>query len=155
LIDWIQILAILALVLQSVGLLPTPPDPCDFAQAVAITSFDHATDAHLAARPATDADRTALRRLDGIYDWLGYEGGGFDRPTLEQDPIEVFVTLSTNEDRYIYLYDDLDPATDTQWVWAFRSLAAPTDANGEHLGLHDICASGGWPLAELAAVLSN
>ena len=154
-IDWSQILAVIVVILQSAGLLPAQNDPCSFSHAVALTSYNHATSAQLAARPVSDADRAALRRFDGIYDWLGYDAGGFDRPPLEQHPIEIVVTLDNHESRYVYLYDDLDPESDTQWLWAFRSLTATTDAGGEHLGPHDICASGGWPLDEVIILLEG
>ena len=130
-------------------------DPCGFSRAIALVAYDYDREALLAARPATDADRNALRQFDGIYDWVGYERGGFNRPLLENSPVMLQVLLDDGKSRHVYLYDDLDAATDTQWVWAFNSLTISTDANGEYLGMHDICASGGWPLPDISLLIQD
>jgi len=128
-------------------------DPCGFTRARTVHIFDYDSMTLLDDRAATDDDRAALARLDGIYDWVGYARGGFDRPVLEWWPVKVEVTLDDGEARYVYLYDERDdPRSDTLWVWAFIDLEVSTDANGEHLGAHHICASGGWPEADLAAL---
>lgn len=128
-------------------------DPCGFARAIALVAYDYEEETLIAARPATDADRSTLMQFDGIYNWVGYEAGGFDRPLLENSPVMLQILLDDGKARYVYLYDDLDATTDTQWVWAFRSLTVSTDANGEYLGMHDICASGGWAYDAVAELL--
>lgn len=150
-------LFILQMVLVAFGFIhqiAVHPDPCNFSDAASIITYDHASGVHLAARAVTGADRLALRRIDGIYDWVGYENGGFDRPELERHPIEILVLLHTGETRHVYLYDDFEEDSDIQWLWAFRTLTQSTDANGEHFGLHDICASGGWSEEAIASLIS-
>jgi hypothetical protein len=152
----IRFLCLLASLWPGQGLVAAQEeDPCGFSHTLALMVYDYDEQVLLAARPATEADRAALQQFDGVYDWVGYEVGGFDRPLLENSPVMLQALLDDGQARYVYLYDDLDNTTDTQWVWAFKSLTISTDANGEYLGMHDICASGGWALQDIMVLITG
>lgn len=77
-----------------------------------------------------------LSTLDTSNDfWVGYENGGFDRPSDETLELIATMYLSTGEERQIEI--TYSPTmTDRYYVYAFRDTSSYADRYGEHYGQH-------------------